>query len=704
MKKILAWTGSQGLTRGRIARFLGLAILFVLLIMITYPILFTNFSTMIPRALKEDLLYIASIINYSINAPLNEVYHLPYFYPTPYVITYGHPLFGISAVFKIFQIFRLNFYQSYNLYVIFTLLLGALGCYFLAREISNSRLFSLVFASFYILFDRNYLHFIWLNFLSHAYFPFIFYFFIRYMKTGKKVHLLAGSCFAFCQFCASVYYGFYLWVFILPLFLLFSLALKICDWKKFLGIAAGLLVAFSLILLIYHPFLTVKNTNNLNRNWNEKTLLSPNNFFNSPKILHNMRIFDLGKYRFQRGYKFIPGYVFTFFFLAFFTVFLAKRRKIYLALLCILFLAANALFFESELLLEAAFLLLCLFVIFLTVLSWKNMDGFVKVILLTLTASLLFIFQFRQLPVLKDVSLLKMIFDLQIVPGMSGLRFFSRLIPICTPFLIAMAATAAARCDKSLNATVFRSSLFAAMIVLLLFLENYNFFSANLINSIPTPEIYRQLPYQQNKIILELPFYGIRTIPVKATHETRSYMYNWILHRNYLLNGWTAFFPKRYFLNFKKVVPRFDSQFPNEAVLKKLIDEYSLTHILFHWDKLDEARDPMRENLKKISRYGKITYQDDHDTILQVQEFIPVTRLTRTLSYVHLRYHSIEIVLRDPYQGSIQWFLNGRPLPPARAAGRRIVLDLRKEGLAKEKNRIDLVFGQEIRLDEFIIH
>ncbi len=681
-------------------KFLGLLLFFFLLIVITYPKLLPNFSTMAPRADSDDMHYIVSIINYSLNSPLREIYHLPFYYPTPFITTFGHPLFGISLVFKIFQVCRLNFYQSYNLYIIFGLLLGTWGCYLLAREISGSPLFSLAFSVFYIFFDRNYLHFAWLNFFSHACLPFIFYFFIRYMRSGKQVHLLAGIFFAFSQFVASIYYGFYLWVFILPFFLAFSLAVKLCDRGKFIRILIGLAVAFGMLLLIYHPFLTNAKPE---RAFNAKWLLAPDSFFNSAKILFNMHVLDLGKYSFQKGYRFIPGYTFNFFTLLFFAVFLDRNRKKHFTLLCALFFIANLTFFENGHFFEFSFLVLVIFLAYLAWRSWPAMESRVKTILLTLSASILILFHFEKLPILNEISLYEFFIHLRILPGPSGLRNVDRLIPLCTPLLIAIAATAAATLATTLNFSKIRSTIFAMAIMMLLFMENYSFFQEKMMRPLPLSSIYRQIPFRQGKIILELPFYDRRSKPVRASRETRVYMVNWVQHQNYLLNGWTSFLPKQYFLDLQKNVPCFDATFPSESHLKKLIANYSLTHIVFHWNRLGALKYRMRANLAKINKYGKIIYQDPGSTILGVQEYMPVTRLTRTFSYAHLRWHKITIILKHPYDKSIQLFLNNKPSSRIYAQGKQIVLNMQKEKLALAKNRIDIHFDQEIQLDELVI-
>ena len=63
-----------------------------------YPYLFSDFSQKVPHGAFPDVLYILSIIRHSITANLSEVYHLPFYYPLGFTLTYGHPLFGISVV------------------------------------------------------------------------------------------------------------------------------------------------------------------------------------------------------------------------------------------------------------------------------------------------------------------------------------------------------------------------------------------------------------------------------------------------------------------------------------------------------------------------------------------------------------------------------------------------------------------------------
>jgi hypothetical protein len=154
----------------------------------------------------------------------------------------------------------------------------------------------------------------------------------------------------------------------------------------------------------------------------------------------------------------------------------------------------------------------------------------------------------------------------------------------------------------------------------------------------------------------------------------------------------------------KKDVPSFNASFPSEAALKGLIEHYSLTHVVFHWDLLRNLGPAMRENLKKIRDYGTIVYQDPRATILEVRENVPLRRLTRTYSYAHLRYHRLEIVLQDGLEGDVAVSLNRRPLPPRPVKDRRIQLDLRRESLARDGNRIDLLFREDVRLGEIITH
>ena len=107
---------------------------YLFLIFLFYPGLFFDFSNKIPFGDNGEVQNILSIINYSIHTALPNLYHLPFLYPLSYVLARTHPLFGISVFFKVFKSFGINLEESVNLYIIISLIIGALGCYLLIKE------------------------------------------------------------------------------------------------------------------------------------------------------------------------------------------------------------------------------------------------------------------------------------------------------------------------------------------------------------------------------------------------------------------------------------------------------------------------------------------------------------------------------------------------------------------------------------------
>ena len=156
------------------------------MIFLLYPSIFFNFSDKVPFGYHIDVQNILSIINFSLSTNISDIYHLPIFYPEAYSLVRTHPLFGISIFFKLFRLMGFNLEQSYNLFIILSLFFGAFGCFLLANEFLKNRFIPFIFSMVFIVYNVNFLHFHWLNFLSRFYFPFILYFFIKYFKTKKK--------------------------------------------------------------------------------------------------------------------------------------------------------------------------------------------------------------------------------------------------------------------------------------------------------------------------------------------------------------------------------------------------------------------------------------------------------------------------------------------------------------------------------------
>jgi hypothetical protein len=180
----------------KLFRFAGLPLAYLLLIAVFYSGLFTEFSREVPFGSAADFKFMLSIVDFSIHSPLRDLYNFPIFYPESGALARTHPLFGISLFYKIFQWMGLNLEQSTNLYIIMGLLFGALGCFLLAREVSGSDVFSFVISILYIVHRKNLLHFVWLNFFSRFWVPFIIYFLVRFFRTGRQRYVAAAAGFS----------------------------------------------------------------------------------------------------------------------------------------------------------------------------------------------------------------------------------------------------------------------------------------------------------------------------------------------------------------------------------------------------------------------------------------------------------------------------------------------------------------------------
>ena len=186
-------------------------IFYNIVIFVFYPGIFLKFSSVNVRG---DLTNILSIISFSINTPLEQIYHLPFFYPESYILTKTHPLFGISIYFKVFKTFGLNIFESTNLYYWFSFISGAFGTFLLSKEFTKNKFFPLLLSATYIMYINNYIHLVWLNFLSHFYIPFIFLFLIKYLKNKRN-----KICnISFNSICFTIFSVFILWSFSLGIF------------------------------------------------------------------------------------------------------------------------------------------------------------------------------------------------------------------------------------------------------------------------------------------------------------------------------------------------------------------------------------------------------------------------------------------------------------------------------------------------------
>jgi len=373
-------------------------IFYILSLFIFYPNLFLNFATEVPFGNHCDVKNILSIINHTIHSPItfDGIYSLPFLYPQSHVLIGTHPLLGVSVFFKVFKILGLNLMQMNNLYILLSLMLGAYGCFLLAKEFISNEVIAFLISTFYMIAPMTTVHFHWLNFLSGFYLPYIILMFIKFFKTKRKQFMAFAVILMILQFISSIYYGVHLWGFLIPFVILLAFSIKLCTFNEIKYIAVVLFIGVVIIAFLIHPFLIYNNLSQKNA-FNNKNLVKPFSLFSFGKITSSF--FGLKKHARNdiRGISpsYFPGFIFCSFFLMFFTRFVKKRRELVLLLLfstiilaCFLTLSLKYVFAEY---------IILFFLIAILVLFFKNIREYTKMEILLFSMAVFFLCYFSGL-------------------------------------------------------------------------------------------------------------------------------------------------------------------------------------------------------------------------------------------------------------------------------------------------------------------
>jgi hypothetical protein len=608
-------------------------------------------------------------------------------------------LLGVSLFFKFFHVLGFNLNQSTNLYIILSLIIGALGCYLLAREFSSSEYLPIVFSSIYIIHQWNFVHFAWLNFLSRFIIPFIFLFFIRFFKTKKKIYILFASFLAFYQFLLSIYYGIHLWIFLIPAFLILAVILKLLIFRDFLKIVLALGICFLLIIWIFYPFTT--NT----QLTLEKDTSGP--FINGADLFSYSRIFLLFfDYPEKLALNLFPGFTFFLFLLFFFVPRINKKKlkTVVFIVFIILTIAMTCLAYVNIKILNVLLAIFLSLTLILMIINWKKMIKWEKLILLTFSFYLILFLKFEGLPFLKSFSFLELFNTLLPFEGLKNIR---RVYLIILPFLIVLATVGGDKFLRTLKRLTKRRIIVISVVILcLIILENiripFPITQRRLMREISdyNLDVYKKLPFRQNRIILEIPFY------FKKVTQNSIYSLNWQFHQNCLLNGKTSIEPRRYLDDLENIIGRLQKIFPDEPALKALIEKYSVNYVIFHWGLLSryqnnpKTKENIMQKIKSIYKYGNVIYNENNTTVLKVQETIPVQKIVRNYSLYHLKYNRIQVQLIEKYSGEVEIIFNDHLIEKRKLNADFIELDFTTKKLRVEGNEIELIFDKPVLLND----
>jgi hypothetical protein len=185
-------------------------------------------------------------------------------------------------------------------------------------------------------------------------------------------------------------------------------------------------------------------------------------------------------------------------------------------------------------------------------------------------------------------------------------------------------------------------------------------------------------------------------------------MYGQRWHHNPLLNGKATWIPLGYMSDLNHILTPRQENFPTEQKLRLLIQNYSVTHVIFHWDLLKNelkdktARKKIQNRVRRMKRFGRVIYNSPDHTIMKLQEFFPVKRINRNFSFYHLQNRRLQVCLSESYAGEIKVRLNERFLFKQEVDGKTITLDLRERLLGIGGNPVSIIFDKPVFLEEII--
>lgn len=686
----------------KISSYVVIFIFYIFILFLLYPYIFIHFSTHVPFASHGDLKKITSIISYTIQSDVTEIYHLPFSYPESFTLAITHPLFGISIFFKLFCFMGLSLGQSYNLFILLALLIGAFGCYLLIKEFVSSNLIAVLLSSFFIIYRIIFLHFVWLNFLSLFYVPYIFFFFIRFFKTKKDKYIIGGVLCLFLQFLSSMYYGIYIWTLIIPFFLLISLILKIINFNEIVKISIYLIIGFFFIIIIFYPYL-VYGRSGISKSF-DFSLVNSLDLFGHSKLLS---LFV--DYSNTKSFLFFPGFIFSSFILIFFVTKLKAKKNITFLLLFLMLLIMCFTAVKPSAILDIQLLIFLSLLLFLFLFTWGKRNKLEKLIFITVAFHFILLIHTEFIPFLKNISLYYLYY--QILP-VQGIRVIKRIFPILLPLFILLAAIGLENYLKEKKQLFSKKSFFLLVIFVYLFMICENII--NIPKSLPIfmgklsskskSEIYEKIPYNKNKILLEIPFYFQRF----KKRFIADYMLNWRFHKNALVNG-RGGFSTYHFNDLKRILGEYQEEFPTEDKLKKILNNYGVSHVLFHLDllrtnEIDElGKQRILKNIYNIKNFGKIIAKDNNNILMEIKENIPIKKIIRTYSLYHLKRNRVVIKLKKKYKGKSKIFLNNMFIKERENNSKYFSVDFRSQSLNRFGNRIEIEFEKKVKIAEVFL-
>ena len=370
----------------------------------------------------------------------------------------------------------------------------------------------------------------------------------------------------------------------------------------------------------------------------------------------------------------------------------------------VLILSMAVMVFINLQILNFLFLIFLFLILIVIIRSWKMMVNWEKLIVLTFSFYSLLSLDFGVLRFLKLTSLLDLI---HIMVPFGGLKNTQRVYLIILPFLVIIATLGAEQLLKTFKPQKKIVLIFCSgLIVFFMLLENIPFPLPIQKSRIMKPlsnynlRVYKELPFKQNRIVLEIPF------NFKLIARNSIYLLNWKFHQNYLLNGKTSIKSPRYIINLKALIGVNQKKFPTDFILKTLIEKYSVNYVIFHWDLLSRyqnnphVRSEMLKKIKLTKNYSQIEYDSKEATILKIQENFPLKSIKRCYSLAHLKKNRLKTSLKASYSGEVEIYFNDYMIECRALNTDVFIVDFFNQKLDISGNKIELKFEKPVFLKD----
>jgi hypothetical protein len=171
------------------------------------------------------------------------------FFPRPNTLAYSEHLFGVALFAAPAYWASGNVVLAYNLALVLSFVLSGLGMFLLVFELTGSRSAALLSGVIYAFAPYRFLHVLHLQLLSSQWFPFVFFYLVRFLRDGRARQIALASAFALLQVLSCNYYALYLALALVLLALvLFLRGRDLLDRRK-LGLSALGAAAVALLAL-----------------------------------------------------------------------------------------------------------------------------------------------------------------------------------------------------------------------------------------------------------------------------------------------------------------------------------------------------------------------------------------------------------------------------------------------------------------------